>query len=295
MNENKRDQVNIYAVDGDRIEAGVVTYFRFSGEVDELELSDAADDNELNEDLLPELPSKSTAMTRAVDACKGKHTLVRAHEDGGYCIIEEQVEGEDIDFNIECRVKLDQNKTLIIEPANHPFADQIRADFFAHQKKYSTTDISKWLVKQLKRLDAVVLRDQGGVYFVPRPSKKEFQRIADTIRAASKHRIFELPALEAEATVEAVLDALTSEAEACATQMEQELLAMADEQGGKALGKRALGTRLRVLDGLKEKLKKYEQLLDVNLDSVSEKLEKVQANVALAKIAAETESDEEAA
>lgn len=291
-NKTNQDRVDLYAVDGDFMqEAGVVTYFRFSGEVTEIELSDAADDHDLDEKLLPDLPSESTAMTRACYELKSKHVLVRAHEDGGYCVINENVDGEDIDFDIECRVKLD-DKTLIIEPADHANADQIKASFRAHQNKYSTTDISKWLVKQLRRLDAVVLRDQGGVYFVPRTSVEEFEKIANVIRDCSKHRIFELPALQADETVEAVLDALTSEAESAAEQMETELLADAKETADKkALGKRALGTRLDRLDGLKKKLAKYEQLLGVNLDKVEERLERVRANVALAKIAIETEQD----
>jgi hypothetical protein len=288
-------------VEGEHAEAGVITYFRFSGEVDRAALFTAAESVSLETGRLPKLPGPDVALRRAVDAQRDKHRLVRSNEDGEYCIVDEIVSGKSLEYITVLRCGLGPDKSLLTDldertaaddtrlSFSKELADKVAAEFARAQTVYATVDISQWLTKSMRRLQAVTLRDTGGVYFVPRSSLTEFKKIVATLRRCSRHTLFEIPAMHSDETVKAVLDALLDEATTAVAKVEAELDEMADSAGSKGLGKRALNTRVASLDALKRKLASYEELLGVRLETIGAQLQDVRASVTLAILAAEAE------
>jgi hypothetical protein len=285
---NKPD---LYAVDGSVKESGSITYGTFSGETSNSTLYDAALSAGLDPQHLPSLPAPSIARRRALDTLKNADRRVEPLDDGGLALVAVDRKDADLDFTVSARVYINDDKDVVIEPFNHVHAEQIR-DAYRHAKNtYTAADISAWVIKQMRRLNAVTLRDKGGVYFVPRDKKAEFEKIINTVHACASHKIHRIPAMDSEETVAAVLDAVVTEAAKAAKKMEAELEAMQSAKKEDQLGAQALTNRLERLDGLKRKLESYEKLLGVKMGDIATRLEDVRGNVAMASLALTAEAD----
>jgi hypothetical protein len=138
-------------------------------------------------------------------------------------------------------------------------------------------NLSSWLVRMVYSTHAVGLRDTGGIYFVPRDGVDEWKKLVGAIRAASAHQFFEVPALRSSEAVDAILDALITEAGESILKMEEQLTS-------DKLGEKALHGRVEKCDAMKSKIESYEALLGTNLDKLRERLDGLKANLAAAAL-----------
>ena len=168
---------------------------------------------------------------------------------------------------------------LSVNPPTFPQAGELRAAYERHLGCMSANDVSTWMCELLKVVNGVSLRDTGGIYFIPRSSLATWRAMMGAVRACSAHAVFEVPALRSDEAVEAILDAITREAETAAADMEEEII-MTD------LGARALRTRANRCEAIQRKLEDYEQLLGRGMDTLKERLGGLQAQMAAAALAA---------
>ncbi len=294
-----KKKLDLFAVDGKMVhqEAGVITFFRFSGDADETDVEESSDENGLDEKHRPKKPHPETHLRRAMDDMKRgaqetKRTLVRSlDDDNGYALVTE-IDPRHAKYKVEFAAWIDDNKSLCVEGASHNEEQDLRRAFAKQQATFSSDDISVWLVKQLHRLQTVSLRDRGGIYFIPRTSFEEWDKICEVVHDATAHQIFEIPAMEGDKTVAAILDALTREAEAMTAQMESFLI---PEDDKKKPGKRALNTRLSQLDSMKEKLATYADSLGVQTNNIESSLKDAKALVTLAVLELDRKDETQAA
>lgn len=319
-------QSNFIAVDSDAArEAGAIVHFRCMA-TDSAPLEQRVKEGGLDAGKLPDLPSAEVALHRAVDEQKAKRRLVRPVEGGGWAIVDEHLDdaGKPKAYSLQIVVRRDPDNGLLFEPSEHPLCGEISASYVRHRAAYAATDISMWLVRLCERHDGVSPRDRGGFYFIPKQRLDAFRTWAAAVHAASGSRVFFIPAMKSDEAIEAILDAITREAEGEAESMEQALNDHADalsaqaaiEEGvegagvvgatgatspnaldqyrqgqmnveKKAMGMRAIGTKLSKLRRLGEKLGVYEDLLNVKLDVVRERLERVRAGLTVASLAVE--------
>lgn len=270
--------------------AGAIIWWRLNGTVDHEELCAAWADAGLPEKLTPSSPSAARALTRAMNELQDRTHIVRPLPKGGLALVQEtaDTEANDLGHAVLLTAELDANGDVKMlfkgeDPAGGmalPDPSNIRKRLFSafgkHRLALSTTDISEWLAVVVhKHLDAVSLRDKGGIYFVPATSMEEWAKIVKVLREVSGHFIAEIPAMKSAEAVAAILDAIEREAET-------EVARMMEELGDGALKKRALEGRVRLCQSLDAKVTSYEGLLGTHLDKLRERIEAVRAQMTVA-------------
>jgi len=310
---NMLDPNKFVVVDSDSFsEAGALVYFRCV----------ATEATELNNALrrtgaasaIPELPSSEVALHRALESLRSKRRLVRPVEGGGWAVVDEAVDasGTPDVYALQLVVRHDASNRLTFTPDGHPLEVDIENAYSRHKSEYAATDISQWLVKLCEAHDGVSPRERGGIYFIPKPRLESFREQVGALHEASESRVFYIPAMKSDEAVEAILDAVTREAQDAAASMEDvlnrhleaiaereafleagtpELANSATAAGKRVLGKRAIRTQLTKLQPLGRKLKLYEALLGKSMAALQKRLDDVKANLVVAALALETEKE----
>jgi hypothetical protein len=274
--------------------AGAISYWRLSGSLALSRLEVAWKAAGLDLALLPSSPEPEVALRRAVAAQQARRRLVRPLAKRGAWVIKDEAvasDGTDTTYETVARVFFDGGVTFParIERVEAPdvvfdtVAEGIRAAYYQHRSELQPEDVSVWLVKLAKGQSAVSLRDAGGIYFVPRPAVEFWRQVAGALQAAAEgHHVFRIPALRNDEAIDAILDAITVEAEAEAAAIEADLTA----EGDQALGERALATRTKRCAQVLAKVSSYEGLLGVKLETIRERVERLQADVSAASLLA---------
>lgn len=257
---------------------GTMGFWRLSGEVDCDTLRDAATAAGLDAAILPKNPSVERALKRtAVSFAPGSHNKVHRHPKGGYCIVHrgESEDGEHLEFTEGLRIWWEGTKTegaLRISNPSDPRCDAIRGRFEHFRVTFVSEDISLWLPTLMARLDATSLRPGGGFYFVPASTVPQWDAWAEVFRACSGHKLYsDIPAMQTEGMLEAVLDAIVEEAKATVAKQGKKL----DDTG-----KRGLKSKEVALEALTEKVMRYEEIIGRKLPEIHSQTNALKGKVA---------------
>lgn len=270
---------------------GCVTYWRSGPPISIEALRDAWVAAGLDMELFRKAPEPVTAFRRAVlaqadrktlDKTSELRTLVRPQaEPHTWAIVEEFVqEGKPPVYTtiaLTSFAKGDPEITGVdgtAERCRNLFTTIM--DMFATQSgTFAPEDITTWLVRLAEKKNAVTLRDTGGVYFIPRDSMDFWNKAAEAVETASKktHRVFRIPAVRNSEAVDAIVDAVTVEAEQISAKIDAEVF------GDTPIGERAVETRRANIDALLAKLSSYEALLGRQL-SIRERAENLRISLA---------------
>ncbi len=284
------DVAGVVTVDEHVPSAGAIVWWRLSGRVDYATLEAAWVAEGLDPKLLPTPCSATTALRRAAHDLKEKRRLVRPLGKGnGFAVVREQVTNEHAELKHEvlCKVTLDGVERLKVETVNASdeasakMAKEVQAAYEQHMTALETEDISSWLVRLMPKLDAVGLRDSGGVYFIPHTAMARMSDVVGVLRKVSGHVVNRVPAMRTDDTVEAILDALNQEAEDEARRMEEDIEAA-------KLGARGFENRIARTDEVESKVSRYELMLGRKLDAMRARLELLRANLTVAMMKADT-------
>lgn len=293
------DVKGVVAVDQHVPTAGAIVWWRLRGSVDYEALSLAWDSIGETRSLLPAPCTETTSLRRAVGEIRAKRTLVRPLGKGnGFAIVREKVTKNEAELEHEVLAKvtldgigrLDFTRVCGHVPGSSVELDRmesdIRSSFKRHLSALESEDISSWLVWLMPRVDAVSLRQSGGVYFIPAQQTDRFAKIVSAIRSVSDHVVNRVPAMRSDDAVAAILDALEQEATAEAASMEAEVEAM-------KLGERGFSNRIDHCDAVETKVTRYEELLGKKLDSLRIRLQSLRASLTMAvmKTRSNTEKD----
>lgn len=260
--------------------AGAIVWWRLSGPLALDKLEGAWDAAGLDSALLPKNPSPAECVARAMRTHQSKRVLARplGGRKGWALVTESPTADGDLDYTTMAKAHLDDDKRIRVEGADD-LKHGIEGAFVHHRQTLAATDVSMWLSGTLiGKMEAIKLRDTGGVYFVPRQHLDTFRAWAGLLRGISDHVVYEVPALQSDEAVEAILAALMAEAD-------HEIGAMETELDTEDLGKRALKTREAKCGALRIKLATYAELLGVSMEQTSDRLEHVQAALVEAAMA----------
>lgn len=280
--------------------AGAVVYWERSGVVNYVKLCRAWSAADLPPEWLPRLPSPNTAIRRALkEYGKGSRSVHRLKGGTkGWALVDNSIEGEAQPGTpwgtVELRAELDSDSDepqVKLTPEDHPLHAGLNAAFTKYLANLGKDDVSGWLADLMGHLRAVSLRSSGGFYFVPKHRVDTLRAIASVLRACGDTRIFELPALASDNAVEAVLEAVTREAQDEAGRLRDDLAKAAT--GEVKLGERALKTKARQCKAVADKVGAYTELLGTGLDALQQQLTELHANITVAILTAG--SDEKAA
>ncbi len=273
---------NIIAIDDNLEEPlGYITYWNTSGEHSFDHIKQYWLSAGLSEDALLSTCSEKVAMRRACDqTCRDLNaTTAAAKSRTQYKVVNQRghnvivrYDEKDVDpasdeipldpkpiaeFWVD-RVETGQgkNKTVTYTPINR------RGDHFpdvmTHYEHFMdqilARDIGPWLIDVADAMKAVRMRDNGGIYFIPRVMVKKWDKVVWAMKESGCALVQKLPAVDASDAVEAVIDALKTEVSSKLEKMTEEL-ASGELQG------RALDTRIAKCRELQEKVAGYAKLI----------------------------------
>lgn len=285
---------SIVAVSDASITCGAVTFWRLQGEVDLAKLRVGFAAAGLPEEWLPSPPSSKVALTRALAAIKTSGKSIVHLKNGGHAVVALRENESETDLakrvtaSATLTVKLGCNAAeetcLIVDfPENDEQAERDATDVHGLWQHYCQSvvhgDASPWLSQLMTKLDALCLRDGGGVYFVPATHVQTWSKIVTALASASAYRVSTIPAMKSDEAVASILAALEDEAASHVAAIDA--LLEADE-----VGARAIRNRIKETDDVAAKLARYEALLGEKLTAMTEKLETTRASLSLAEMAA---------
>lgn len=259
--------------------AGAIAFWRLTGAISHAKLMGMWLDDGLDERLLPELPSPTVALHRAMEQLQERRRLIRPLGRGaGWAVVQEQPKGDDdLGYNLTVRAKLDAVGHLVIEPEDSPLKGQIVEQFNYQMGTLTQSDVSSWLCTLVNKLSAVPLRETGGVYFIPRGQVAVWKRMAAVLEGASGCVVHEIPALQSADAVAAILDALAHESAGMAKTMKEDI---------QKLGERGLKARMTECEAYEVKIEMYEKLLGQHQQALHDRLQSLKAAIATAILVA---------
>ena len=261
--------------------AGAVVLWRLGNEVSIAALADAWRAAGLDEKLLPNDPTPAAAMVKALREHDGTRVLVRPLGRDAWSLVNETVAGETLTYEQIVTVKLVKD-VPVFDPPNHPIVDKLHHDFEHFCQVYTLRELSLWVTERVRGLKAVALRDTGGAYFIPRDGVPFYAKMREILGGLNSECILhQIPAMQSKEAIAAILCELQIESDAEIAEIEKEL------GSGEELGKRAIGTRVRSCDALREKIESYERLLGQSLTSLHSRLETLQGGLTAAALASD--------
>lgn len=278
--------MNIIAVSDKIHHAGCILMWSLSGSTNLAALRSAWVAAGLDADELPEAPSPATALRRTVNELKEKHRLVRPLGRGdGFALVRETWQGEEPEYAVEMKAKLDKVGRLVLEPGpagwDSETANMLREIYHRQELLLSPEDISGWLVDLIPSLDGVAMKHTGGIYFIPFPSLARLGKIVAAMNAGTTHKVYRIPAVHEgddnsrSDVVRAVLDSIEAEAGAEAAQMEADIAAA-------KFGARAYENRIARTDEVEQKVARYEALVGSKLEVLRTRLDSLRMNLTIA-------------
>lgn len=266
--------------------AGQITYWRLDGTVDAARLRSAWEEQGLDVNLLVETPTPTTALARAMRECGERRRLVRKLEGtAGHAVVREQAHGDELDYEVELRVKLNAAGQPVCEPKAHPLAATVKTAFWRHLDELQPTDVGGWLCDLVRRVDGIALRDTGGIYYIPPSRVADWNRMAAALREASAHKVFTVPAMRSTDAVAAICDAIEQEARREAEAFENDII-------NTKLRGQALRNRATRCEQVEAKVQRYEQLLGTKLEALRDKLDHLRADLTAAALTKDNEDEE---
>jgi hypothetical protein len=257
--------------------AGAVVWWRLAGNVRSDVLEQAWLAAGLSKDWLPPTVTPAVALRRAMNAAAMASHLIRPQPGGGLAMVYEGTVAGELRYAVVVKASIDKVGRLTVSDTStnatyDEVTETVEVEFQRALDTLDTTDISSWFSSLMTKLQAVSLRDSGGVYFVPRQALGMWEKIVAVIRKVSAHVVAYIPAMPTAEALSAITEALSQEAETMMANIQ------ADVDSGN-LGKRALESRANRAQECETKIAQYESILGVKQALIREKLEALQNHV----------------
>lgn len=273
---DKRFKATTEAVKG----AGVLCWWEIEGTVDYDAIIDALDAAGLaSNDWRPRPPSHEQCLTRAIrDFCgerrrSGVYALRRSN---AWWLIDAHVDVtvDDLDIAAFARLRLAEKDGAtvlarkVLQPGREELIAQVAAAFRAGVEAATVHETSSWLSRVHQRaLGGTRLRDGGGIYFVPQPSREDWATFWGAIaKVGGRHVAYGIDAMPTEETVRAVLDAVARDVDAVLAEVAPAF------DAPDALTTRGANAIERKLEGALARLVRYDGILGDRLEDLRDKL-----------------------
>lgn len=273
-------------------EAGAIVFWNAANAVQRPVLAAAWGDAGLVASLLPPDKTPEVALRESVDDVCERRRFRRRAPKGGWVIVDESEQGGALQWDAGATCTLDKVGRLSVEfpqgsgaAPNTALEGELRAAYERHLWELDGATVTGWLVTLARHLNAVALKDTGGVYFIPRESLAQWRAMMAVVSATTGMAVQEIATVLVEEHAERIIAAIISAVEREAgSEAEGMLNDIADPS--KPLGKRALETRTKKVEALKAKVAAYGNLLGASMDTLGERLEQLSAAIATASLAA---------
>lgn len=238
-------------------------------------------------ELLPEPPTLEKAFKLAVRETQVglSDRLIRLAKDDEEQVVfgvvrERRHDDGSLEYHQEARVSLPHlTGNLVSDDPAHEVCSAIKARFERHRDTHTGDDVRRTINRTLQSFSAVLLRENGGVWWVPAPHAKKLRALQTAIETIGASRFYLLPVHDSQ-------DAGRTLGDVAAKSLEEELAALKAEVEGfvKAPPDRpsTLVRRFDAFEALRARAELYRTILNVQvkdldstLGSLTESVEKL--------------------
>jgi hypothetical protein len=235
------------------------------------------------EGFIPEPRTPSACLKDALDSCYPLTSqLIRPLKSkDGFVVVEETRGLDDNSYRTIITARVHPLTLQVnVSPYDYTVAQNVLEQFNKHLGLLRPAQVTGALVKYIESLGGTKLRLGGGLYWLADGQLDKWLLAASAVERAGlgkAHSVYLLRTVMDADAVRAVQDAVTAEIMAEAESMHKEVL-------GGDLGERALQHRQDAAMKLRKKVREYEEILGVGLESLRlscDKLEDAAASAAL--------------
>ena len=233
--------------------------------------------------LVPRARQDATLLGRAVKHVvvqKNRERLTHATEDGSIAILDVDRGEKEVNTTQRAVVFIDKEskqfmtRVDIDTPETHDMLAAIRAEYDRLRPRLAAHDVtSGFLPTVLVHLQALRLRDAGGVYFIPASALYTWRRLIEQVDACFDNgelKCAEIPAVDHASATAAILDALRTNVENAVTELEQEIETLCAEMGvGATINARSIRTRQERISTLYARVQTYARITGDKLDDLN--------------------------
>jgi len=238
----------------------------------------------LSADLLPEPPTAEKALRLAVRSSQVGQAefLVRLAHDGDgeliYAVVrEENLGGGILAHKQEARVELKKAARAIVSdvPA-HTLVRAIEDAFTQFLDTHTADDMRRTLVKTLRTLSAVTLREGGGVYWVPRTHAETVRRLERAVSQLGQSTFHVVPVHQTDDGAKTLGVVARGSLETELTALREELEAFKAQPPDR---RSTLQRRLEAFSELRSRAQLYRDILNVQVEDLEQHLTSMAASV----------------
>jgi hypothetical protein len=234
-------------------------------------------------ELLPEAPTTEKAFKLAVRETQvGQHDrLIRLAKDDEETVVfgvvrEEKLDDGTLVYTQEARVALEHKTgTITTDAPTHDVVTAIRARFDKHRDTHTADDVRRTINRTLGSFSAVLLRENGGVWWVPTPHAKNLRALQTAIEGIGQSKMYLLPVHDS-------ADAGRALGDAAAKSLEEELAALKAEVEGFVTNPPRVSTLARRFDAfeaLRSRAELYKTILKVQVKDLDTTLNQLTESV----------------
>lgn len=262
----------------------LVFWSLFEARVDRETLERIWRDAQLDTALLPDEPTADRALKQAVrDAQVGhRDRLIRLGLDTEtevvFAVVREQRdERGNVSYAQEARVHLDRaTERLTADDPMHAIVQTVFAGYRAHRTTHASDDVRKAIVKTLASWSAVMLREGGGIYWVPNVHAAELRNLQSAIERIGTSHVYVLPVHESADATLALGEIATASLEAELAQLQAEIAAFVAAPPERAS---TLERRLDAFEALRGRASLYRSILSVQVTDLDAQLDRMAAAI----------------
>lgn len=234
--------------------------------------------------LLPEPPTVEKAFKLAVRETQVglADRLIRPVIDNEasvvFAVVHEQKHDDGtLTYTQEAKASLDLlSGTVTTDNAGHELIVAIRSRFTALRDTHTADDVRRTITRTLQSFSAVLLRENGGVWWVPAPHAEPLRKLQAAIESIGSSRFYLLPVHDSSDAHRTLGDAAAKSLEAELTELKAEVehfLAQPPERTS------TLVRRFDAFDALKGRAQLYRDILQVQVKDLDSTLEQLASSI----------------
>ncbi len=238
----------------------------------------------LDVSLLPEEPTAERALKLAVREAQvgNRDRLIRLGLDNEAEIVfavvrEHRDEQGNVSYHQEARLHLDRSTERLTSDVDlHDIVLAVTTGYQAHRATHPSDDVRKAIVKALASWRAVMLREGGGIYWVPNVHAEELRRLQSAIERIGMSRVYVLPVHDSVDANRALGEIATASLEDELAQLQIEIAAFVSAPPERVS---TLTRRLDAFEALRDRAKLYRDVLSIQATDLNLQLNRMTATV----------------
>lgn len=192
--------INVLATGGQHL-GDLVWWSLVEAQIDRAALAEKWTAAGLGPELLPEAPTLEKAFKLAVRETQVGLTdrLIRLAKDDEVELVfgvvkERRLDDGTLEYHQEARVALTHlTGNIVSDDPTHDAAAAIKVRFENHRDTHTPDDVRRTINRTLQSFSAVLLRENGGVWWVPAPHAKKLRALQSAIESIGSSRFYLLP------------------------------------------------------------------------------------------------------